>query len=316
MSWGLLKKSLLADPLSAPVQAGFGHTQAIGFIASWHAVLLYSLQLYFDFSGYSDMAIGLARMFNVRFSLNFNSPYKATGIIDYWQRFHMTLTRYITLYLFNPIAMAITRRRMARERDCSRKATATLGGFTSLLLLPTMVTMALAGIWHGSGLQYLVFGLVHGAYLAVNHAWRIFGGKHAQADGPTLHVAYVALTYVCVCVALVFFRSPSLSAAADVLRGMLGLHGGWAIVPTADAGAIRAVRELAWLAFLYGIIWFMPNTQQIMAQYEPALGRITPGPLPWLRWRLSLPCAVAFGFAALIGLLTVGGTSEFLYFQF
>ena len=89
----------------------------------------YSLQLYFDFSGYSDMAIGLARMFNVRFPLNFNSPYKATGIIDYWQRFHMTLTRYLTLYLFNPMALWVTRRRAARGNDVSRKASARPDGF-------------------------------------------------------------------------------------------------------------------------------------------------------------------------------------------
>ena len=309
---GLLKKSLLADPLSASVQAGFGHAHGIGFVGSWSAVLLYSLQLYFDFSGYSDMAIGLARMFNVRFPLNFNSPYKATGIIDYWQRFHMTLTRYITLYLFNPMAVAITRRRALSGKDCSRKATTTLGGFASLLLLPTMMTMALAGVWHGSGLQYLVFGLLHGTYIAINHAWRIFGGRFARADGPLLHVLYVALTYLCACVAFVFFRAPSLAAAGDMLSGMLGLHGGFIALPA----TATAARELACLAVLYAIVWFLPNTQQIMALYEPALGRITPGPLPWLRWRLSLPSAIAFGLGALVGLLTVGGTSEFLYFQF
>ncbi len=312
---GLLKKTLLADPLSASVQAGFGQAQGIGFVASWIAVLLYSMQLYFDFSGYSDMAIGLARMFNVRFPLNFNSPYKATGIIDYWQRFHMTLTRYITLYLFNPMAMAVTRRRALRGKDCSRRATTTPGGFSSLLLLPTMMTMALAGIWHGSGLQYLVFGLLHGAYIATNHARRIFGGRYARADGPLLHILYVALTYLCACVAFVFFRAPSLAAAGDMLAGMLGLHG-FAASPATAPEAAKATRELACLAVLYGIVWFLPNTQQIMALYQPALGRIAPGPLPWLRWRLSLPSAIAFGLGALVALLTVGGTSEFLYFQF
>ncbi len=273
------------------------------------------MQLYFDFSGYSDMAIGLARVFNIRFPLNFNSPYKATGIVEYWQRFHMTLTRYITLYLFNPMAVAITRGRAARGKDCSRHAAATAGGFTSLLLLPTMITMALAGIWHGSGFQYLVFGLLHGAYIAINHAWRIFGGRFAQADGPMLRGVYIALTYLCACVAFVFFRSPSLDAAGDVLGGMLGLHGGWEL-PARGLETVRAIRELAWLAALYVIVWFLPNTQQIMALYEPALGRIMPGPLPWLRWRFSVPCAVAFGFGALVGLMALGGTSEFLYFQF
>jgi alginate O-acetyltransferase complex protein AlgI len=125
---GLLKKCLLADPLSGAVQAGFGAPENLAFFSAWHTVICYSFQLYFDFSGYSDMAIGLARMFNVKFPLNFNSPYKATGIIDYWQRFHMTLTRYLTLYLFNPMALWITRRRAAGGKDVSRKASTSLGG--------------------------------------------------------------------------------------------------------------------------------------------------------------------------------------------
>src|SRR5947209_4958277 len=131
---------------------GLRQPQDLGLLAAWYAVLCYSFQLYFDFSGYSDMAIGLARLFNIRFPLNFNSPYKATGIIDYWQRFHMTLTRYLTLYLFNPIALRITRQRAAKGMDVTRGASATVRGFLSLVLLPTMITMTLAGIWHGSGL--------------------------------------------------------------------------------------------------------------------------------------------------------------------
>jgi alginate O-acetyltransferase complex protein AlgI len=252
----------------------------------------------------------------VRFPLNFNSPYKATGIIDYWQRFHMTLTRYLTLYLFNPIALRITRRRAARGMDVSRKASATLGGFLSLVLLPTMITMTLAGLWHGSGLQFLVFGVLHGAYIAINHAWRIFGGKRAQADGPLIHAGHVLLTYVCACVGFVFFRAPSLAAAMQMLAGMVGLHGIGFVAPASGLDTTRLARELAWLAALYVIVWGMPNTQQIMARYEPALGRVSPGPLAWLRWRVSLPWAVAFGFGALAGLLSIGGATEFLYFQF
>ncbi len=95
-------------------------------------------------------------------------------MIDYWQRFHMTLTRFITMYIFNPLALWVTRARSVRGHDNSRRATATLGGFTSLVAAPTLVTMGLAGIWHGAGTQYLIFGLLHGVYIAVNHAMRIF----------------------------------------------------------------------------------------------------------------------------------------------
>lgn len=313
---GLLKKGLIADPISASVQAGFGSAGGIGFFAAWHAVLLYSMQLYFDFSGYSDMAIGLARMFNVRFPLNFNSPYKATGIIDYWQRFHMTLTRYITMYLFNPMALAITRRRAAAGKDCSRRANQTFDGFVSLLVFPTMTAMTLAGVWHGSGLQFLVFGVLHGAYIVINHAWRIFGGKWAQADGKLIHTGYVLLTYFCACIGFVFFRAPSLHAALQMLSGMAGLNGGFEAWPTPGAETLRVTRDLAWLAMLYAVVWCLPNTQQIMAQYEPALGRIQPGPMPWFRWQLNLPWAIACGFGALAAFLAIGGTGEFLYFQF
>ncbi|MBV9250274.1 MAG: MBOAT family protein, partial [Acetobacteraceae bacterium] len=106
---GLLKKTLLADPLAAVVGAGFADPESLTLLPAWQAALSYSLQLYFDFSGYSDMAIGLARMFNIRFPLNFNSPYKAESVIDYWQRWHMTLTRWLTLYLYNPMALSIAR---------------------------------------------------------------------------------------------------------------------------------------------------------------------------------------------------------------
>ena len=118
---GLVKKTVLADPVSSVVGPGFANPGALGLVGAWHVALSYSLQLYFDFSGYSDMAIGLARMFNIRFPLNFNSPYKAASIIEYWQRWHMTLTRYLTLYLYNPIALAATRRRVARGLPITRK---------------------------------------------------------------------------------------------------------------------------------------------------------------------------------------------------
>ena len=95
---GLVKKVVCADPLSDWVVTGYAHTDAIGWVSSWHLALCYSLQLYFDFSGYTDMAIGLARMMNVRFPQNFNSPYKAQSVIEYWQRWHITLTKFLTSY--------------------------------------------------------------------------------------------------------------------------------------------------------------------------------------------------------------------------
>jgi D-alanyl-lipoteichoic acid acyltransferase DltB (MBOAT superfamily) len=339
---GLLKKCLLADPIGAVVPAGFAHPEALGLFAAWQVALSYSLQLYFDFSGYSDMAIGLARTFNLRFPLNFNSPYKAASVIEYWQRWHMTLTRYLMEYLYNPIALSVARRRLARGRSMTRATYATPGGFASLVLLPIGVTMGIAGVWHGAGAQFLVFGLLHAAYLSVNHAWRILGPRrrHGVEPGQVAHMASVLLTYLCVLIGAVFFRAPSVPAALTLLGGMLGGHGigsaiplpGWIMALLGAHGdllRVRGVVELApWqhtvhvlqailgLAGLYATVWLLPNTQQIFAVATPVLDRVDIVPAHWLQWQRNLRCAVVFGLAAMLGLLSVGGTGEFLYFAF
>ena len=301
---GLLKKCLLADPVSAAVVPGFAHPEALTLFAAWHVALAYSLQLYFDFSGYSDMAIGLARMFNIRFPLNFNSPYRSRSVVEYWQRWHMTLTRYLNLYLYDPIALAVTRHRQQRGLPTGRQAQATVRGFAHMVLLPTFVTLALAGIWHGSGLTFLVFGLLHATYIAINQAWRI---AHARKLPAALAIL---LTYLAVLVGAIVFRAPTLNIAWQLLCSMLGSHG---IAFAIDA---HAARDLVMLAALYLIVWGAPNTQQIMRAWEPALGRVQPGPLPRLVWQPSLNWAMAMGGATTLALLAIGGTGEFLYFQF
>jgi alginate O-acetyltransferase complex protein AlgI len=306
---GLLKKCLLADPISVVVAPGYAHADSLALLGAWQVALSYSLQLYFDFSGYSDMAVGLARMFNLRFPVNFNSPYKARSVIDYWQRWHMTLTRYLNLYLYNPIALAILRRRAARGLPADRAAQASPGGFASMVAVPIFLTMGLAGIWHGAGVTFLVFGLLHGAYLSVNHAWRILRpGDGVPARGAGAVVWRVGLTYLAVLVGSVFFRAPSLGAALHMLAGMAGLHGAGFTVPEGGKATIRAAQDVLWLVALYAIVWGMPNSQQIMGQAKDGLTRLT--------WRPSLPWAIGMGFAVGIGLLSIGGTGEFLYFQF
>ncbi len=310
---GLTKKTLLADPFSSSVATAFAHADSAGTIDAWFAVAAYSLQLYFDFSGYSDMAIGIARMFNIRFPLNFNSPYKATTVIDYWQRFHMTLTRFITMYIFSPIALAVTRRRSAKGLDVSRRAASTPLGFTTLVLLPTMVTMTLAGVWHGAGIQYLIFGLLHGSYIVVNHAMRTYfpAPKHQARRSPVVEwLSYawkVAAVYLAALVAFAFFRAASTADALHILAGMVGLHGRGTPLP-----AVTIVH----LAALYLIVWGAPNTQQIMSRYQPALGKALTNPVTWATWQPAWPWAILGGIVAGLGILAMGGTTEFLYFQF
>jgi alginate O-acetyltransferase complex protein AlgI len=311
---GLLKKCLLADPLAVTVAAGFAHPHELALFGAWQAATSYSLQLYFDFSGYSDMAIGIARMFNLRFPANFNSPYKSQSVIEYWQRWHMTLTRYLMMYLYNPIALCVTRRRVARGLAVNRQGQATAGGFAAMVLVPTWITLGLAGVWHGSGATFLVFGLLHAAYLSVNHAWRLFRPRPPGQRAAAI-IGRIALTYGCVLVGSVVFRAPSLWSAGQVLSAMVGLHG-VSVGFENGAAAMRAVVQTACIVGLYAIVWAAPNTQQIMHACGPTLDAVRPGPLPWLTWRTSLPWAAALGCAAAVGLSALGGTGEFLYFQF
>ena len=236
-----------------------------GLIASWHAVIGYSLQLYFDFSGYSDMAIGLARMFNIRFPLNFNSPYKATTVIDYWQRFHMTLTRFITMYIFSPIALWVTRWRDRHGFDNSRRASATPGGFVSLVAGPTLITMALAGSMARRGhaipdLRLASRTLHHGepcrAHL-LSGAEEAAGPKPWFACRPRTMSAKVLAVYIAALVAFAFFRAPS-SRGGDASAGRDDR-------PARDRrGAAAKATAGSACGVLFAIVWFAPNTQQIM----------------------------------------------------
>ena len=310
-SIGLVKKALFADRLSGIAIGGFAHPGQLALFPAWEAALAYSLQLYFDFSGYSDMAIGIARMFNVRFPVNFNSPYKAQSVIEYWQRWHMTLTRYLTLYLYNPIALRIARRRMARGLPMGRKLS--LGGFASTVLFPTSITMTIAGAWHGSGLTFLVFGALHAVYLCVNHAWRVFRPtRWKPVPGRFAVCRRVFVTYLCVLVGAVVFRSDSLSAAWTMLTEMVGLHGFAFRGPTPER-TLTIGRDWAMIVVLGAIALGAPNTQQIMRDYAPALSKVSGG---GLAWRPSLGWAMVLGCVGALGVLAIGGSGEFLYFQF
>ncbi len=146
-------------------------------LQGWLAAVGFTLQIYFDFSAYSDMACGSALFFGVRLPLNFDSPLKASNIIDFWLRWHITLTRFLTAYVYNPIALALTRRRAANRLPMLKAHGSTMYAFFSVLAWPTLATMLLSGVWHGAGYTFLLWGLLHGLYLIVNHAWRQYGPR-------------------------------------------------------------------------------------------------------------------------------------------
>jgi D-alanyl-lipoteichoic acid acyltransferase DltB (MBOAT superfamily) len=292
---GLLKKTLLADPLAGVVASGFAAPDDLTVFPAWQAACCYSLQLYFDFSGYSDMAVGLALMFGLRFPDNFDRPYRASSVIEYWQRWHMSLTRFLMTHVHAPLTLSVLRWRRGHALPIGAAAQQTAAGFAGMIALPIGATMALVALWHGAAWTFLVFGTLHTAFLLVNHLWRL----HRMPAVPRLFG--MGLTYLCVLFASVVFRATSLSGAGSVLAGMAGGHG-VAFAPI----DIHVAGDICWLAVLYAIVWGAPSTRQIMQGGAP--GR--------LAWRPSPRWAVAMGCAATTGLLAAGGTGEFLYFRF
>ncbi|GLU34503.1 MBOAT family O-acyltransferase [Trinickia caryophylli] len=334
---GLAKKVLLADGVASYADAGFADPGQLGLWAAWGTSVAYALQLYFDFSGYSDMALGLAKMFGVRFPLNFNSPYKAGSIIDFWARWHITLTRYLTAYLYYPLAMVISRARERRGLPAGSGAARSPGGFAATIVVPTVFTMSLAGIWHGAGVQYLVFGLLHAGYLSVNHFWRIFvasrrphAGRRPPASAPArgmaMHVLSVALTFAAVLVAQAFFRANGVHDAWRLIEGMLGLHGveTAAVFPSlsglqpGDAWRLLIGHHLEALriAVLLGIAWFAPNAHQILGAHSPALFKAQEASPPFMRWRANTPWLMATLALLLLCIANLHKEARFLYFQF
>lgn len=311
---GLAKKALIADQ-AATIAARLLDQGPVGPSAAWIGVLSYSMQLYFDFSGYSDMAIGLARMFGIKFPINFDSPYKATSIIEFWQCWHITLTRFLTAYLYNPIALALVRRRAQAGKSTSKRVSQTPAGFLELIALPTTTTLVLAGIWHGAGLQFIIFGALHSTYVSINHAWRTFGPRERELSPmPALlrRIGYGVLVYLAVLLAQVFFRAESTHAALRVLGEMAGA--GRLAGPA--AGQQVAALDVAVLLGSMAVAWLAPNTQQIMARFEPAimLGHKLGGS-PVLA-RFDLRWAAAFGILLFIGLFSIREGQPFIYFQF
>ena len=327
---GLSKKVLFADELAPYVDAGFSSPGELQFWSAWGASIAYALQIYFDFSGYSDMALGLAKMFGIRFPLNFNSPYKAGSIIDFWARWHMTLTRYLTAYLYYPVAMAISRARERRGLPVGSSAARTPGGFAATIIVPTVFTMGLAGIWHGAGFQYLVFGLLHAGYLSINHAWRIFFVSRkpvaARTSSGMSRITGVLVTMVAVLVAQAFFRAHGVGDAILLLQGMLGLRGfepqeSWQWVQGMAFGdAWRLLvghhLQLLWTLLLLCIVWFAPNAHQILGRYSPAMFKVQETTKTWMRWRPNTTWLLTTLALLFLCLVSLHKETRFLYFQF
>jgi alginate O-acetyltransferase complex protein AlgI len=307
-AFGLGKKVLIADRLATfatPVFHVAKGGAAFGLNEAWAAVLAYTLQLYFDFSGYSDMAIGLARLFGIRLPMNFYSPYQAANIADFWRRWHVTLSRFLRDYVYIPLG--------GNRHGNSRK------------YLNLFLTMLIGGIWHGAGWTFVIWGALHGTYLLVYHAWRDRRGKSAisSTTGPLAiwrTITARAATFLLVTIAWVFFRAENFEAAKSLLVSMTGVHG-------LTSNVARIHMSTAWFTIvpMLLVVWLLPNTLQLLARFEPTLeyteGKAPavaaqPSVLPHFQWRPSR--AWAWGIAALViaSVLGLSRVSEFIYWQF
>ncbi len=275
---GLAKKVIIADTIGVYATTVFNAAaqgSSIAFFDSWAGALAYTCQLYFDFSGYTDMAIGLGLMFGIRLPLNFYSPYKAKSIIDFWRRWHITLSTFIRDYIYIPMGG-------------NRKGFMLQGIFL-------LLAMAIAGLWHGAGWTFIIWGCLHGFYLVVNHGWRKIKTKLGMNGNQTgWGFPSMMVTFLAVIVAWVFFRADSVQVALNILKGMAGIHGfapqlyydttnsGYlvrllgeissrmdAILPL--GGSTISIAMFILISTLLCLI--PPNVQEYMSGYQPALNK-------------------------------------------
>ncbi len=320
MAIGLFKKTVIADTLSSysdPLYRMAETNGASDFTAGWLAAILYTFQLYFDFSGYSDMAIGLGRMFGVKLPLNFHSPLRATNIADYWRRWHMTLQRMIYAYVFQPMSLALI-------RSTWRLGLSGWGAFAASVGFPTFLTFLIVGVWHGAGWSFVIFGLMHGIYVTAFEIWRERRskrqrrlrklGKKMPEPGLLRITGARLVTLVAVACANVVFRAKTVGAAGLILSGMMGLRGGGSL-------AVLGLDVCALIAVCAAIVAFFPNTQQIMSRFDPAYNwrewADVARPAILFTWRPNAVGLVAAGIVLFCGVMAIQrGQAVFLYFNF
>jgi len=321
MAIGLFKKTVIADTLdgySDPLFALAEGKQPVDLMAGWVAAITYTLQVYFDFSAYSDMAIGLGRMFGVKLPLNFHSPYRAPNIADFWRRWHMTLQRMIYGYVFQPLSLFLIRWSWRFE----------LSGWSAFAIgvgFPTFLTFILVGVWHGAGWTFAAFGAMHAVYVT---SFEISRERRTQLQrrlrkakiklpepGALQRAAGRGLTILAILLADVMFRAKTVAGATSIWAGMTGFGGaignhgmvGWGVILT--------------IVVCVAMVALFPNTQQIMSRFEPAYN--------WKEWCDVAPAVISFAWRpTTVGLLLAGvvlffgiafierGQAVFLYFNF
>jgi D-alanyl-lipoteichoic acid acyltransferase DltB (MBOAT superfamily) len=292
---GLFKKVAFADIFAVWANAAFDSSEKLTTFTAWVGALSYSLQIYFDFSGYTDMALGAALLFNIKLPINFNSPYKASIIAEFWTRWHITLGRWLRQYLYIPLGGS----QSGRAKTLRNLA----------------VVMILGGLWHGASWTFLIWGILHGAGLAVQRLW-----SFAKISLPAVFA--IGLTFLFVTVAWVPFRAATMSDAWRVWGGMSGLNdlgflpqrleeslNAWRVLYLKTSGS--AYEALPWLVLGLAIVFVAPNSMQMVGFVE--------GRTHWLAYNSQLlvqPVAVGLVLFVTRVLMLLSHSTEFIYFNF
>jgi D-alanyl-lipoteichoic acid acyltransferase DltB (MBOAT superfamily) len=324
---GLFKKVVIADSVAQFANSAFNAASqgvTLTFSEAWVGALGYTLQLYFDFSGYSDMAIGAAYMFGVRLPLNFDSPYKAVSIIDFWRRWHITLSNFLRDYLYIPLGGN-------RKGEIRRS-------------LNLIITMLLGGLWHNAGWTFVIWGGLHGIYLMINHQWRSL--RHSLGQDPKKDKWLIRgigwfVTFFAVVVSWVLFRANNLHTAQLILSSMIGMNGialpqflesqlgflrNWGVSFdgfTVNVGISQKYAVFG-IAILLFVTWFTPNVYEWMGKYSPTLTHVSSQKDLvnksnfWykIQWKPNQVWSLIVATLTAISLLCFTRVSEFLYFQF
>ncbi len=298
---GLFKKVCLADGIAPFADIAFSTHETITLLEAWAGTVSYALQLYFDFSGYSDMALGLGLMFGFHLPLNFDTPYRACNMIDFWKRWHITMTRFFMMYVYSPLALSLSRFGSAHFNNG-------VIIFIITVASPTLATFLVSGLWHGAGWTFVAFGVVNGIGLTFNHAWK-------QMKAPKLpFVISWGVTMLCVLVSFVYFRAPSIVAAHNMLSAMfdpsslilpnwletlanaIGLP--WRTLNMFASGTF-AIKCFVWIFFLGSLSLLLPNWAKNYLALKPSWS---------LAFTITLLTALAIG--------QLSSPQTFLYFQF
>lgn len=284
-SIGLFKKVAIADTFAGWANAGYGNVESLTFLDSWFTTLSYTLQLYFDFSGYSDMAIGLALLFNIRLPLNFNSPYKARDIQDFWRRWHITLSHFLTAYIYIPLGG----NRKGKTRT-----------YVNIFII-----FFISGIWHGAGWTFLIWGTMHGLASIICRYWKLAGHKMNATAAWITTFLFVHLSWV-------FFRALTIEDAFTVLKAMFGFNGVYfptgivKLFPDINPDwyvqmpfSIPTIEMYFYLLFGLMLAWFAKNSIEIMNETKR-----------------NVPMAIFVALLLVYSVMQLQQVSEFLYFNF